>query len=522
VHQNDRGTQPVAVEQTRVVGAEWSGAAAQPVLARRPAMNLTPSSIASFVHDSSKATAPAAFDAADAAVRGAVCAEGYRGIWYTLGHKFEYGDKYSGGLGTYTVSHQPMAVHAPAVNKTFFTYGGAPSAERRELMIMVGFYDHARGVVSRPVALFGDPSVDDPHDNASLRIDRAGHVWVFKSGRGQKRRGIIFRSTRPYDITEFERVASQEFTYPEVWAGESGDGFFLFFTKYFPGMGYGPERRLFWKTSPDGRTWSDDHALAAFGGHYQTSGRWEHKGTVKYGTFFNYHPESHVDRRTNVYFAQTTDAGRTWTAADGTPLTLPLTHRDNSALVVDLQAEGKFMYGCDLNFDARGNPIVLCIVSRAGEPGPKGDPREWTVLHWTGEKWERHVVAISDHNYDMGSLYVEADGWRIIGPTGTAPQKWGTGGEMETWTSRDQGRTWTKERALTAGSEFNHSYARRPLDAHPDFAAFWADGNPNTLSPSRLYFSNADGTRVWRLPYLMREDFEAPEELTAGPGAAQR
>ncbi len=435
-------------------------------------------------------------------------ADGYRGIWYALGFKFEYGDKYSGGLGTYTANHVPMAEYAPAVNKTFFTYGGTPAADKRELAIMVSYYDHAKGVVPRPITLHFDPKVDDPHDNASLRIDGEGHIWVFKSGRNFSRPGLIFRSLKPYDISAFERLPEQEFTYPQVWRQPDG-GWFLLFTKYFGGSSNGPERKLFWKTSPDGRTWSEDHLLAGFGGHYQTSGR---QGG-KVATFFNYHPDNNVDRRTNLYYAQTLDEGKTWTTADGVPLALPLESRDNAALVLDLQAEGKFMYSCDLTFDAKNNPILLCIVSRAGEPGPKGDPREWTVLHWTGAKWERHVVAVSDHNYDMGSLYVNGDEWRIIGPTGGAPQKWGTGGEMETWTSRDEGRTWRKERAVTAGSDFNHSYARRPLNAHPDFAAFWADGHPERLTKSHLYFTNLTGTRVWRLPYDMTGDFARPEEV---------
>ncbi|MET0261675.1 MAG: BNR-4 repeat-containing protein [Rariglobus sp.] len=486
---------------------------------------------ASFVHDSKLAEAstaaglswwqqrPAGSAEATGEIVPAVQAAGYRGIWFALGFKFEHGDKYSGGLGTYTANHHPMAVYAPAVNKTFFTYGGAPSADRRELVIVVSYYDHTRHEVPRPVALYADPSVDDPHDNASLQIDEAGYIWVFKSGRGTRRPGIIFRSTKPYDIAAFEQVSLTEFTYPQPWTGVGDKGFFMLFTKYFKGTDYGPERRLFWKTSADGRVWSEDHALAAFGGHYQTSGRWSGNGVTKYATFFNYHPESHVDRRTNLYYTQTTDGGKTWTNAAGKALDLPLSDRDNAALVLDLQAEGKFMYSCDLNFDPRGNPILLCIVSRAGEPGPAGDPREWTVLHWKGEKWARHVVAVSDHNYDMGSLYVEGSEWRIIGPTAIGPQKWGTGGEMETWTSHDEGRTWKRERVLTAGSEFNHSYARRPLNAHPDFAAFWADGNPNTLTPSRLYFSNTDGSRVWQLPYDMEGDFATPLPVVASPAA---
>ncbi|MFW6336252.1 MAG: hypothetical protein ACOC3G_03905 [Phycisphaeraceae bacterium] len=50
---------------------------------------------------------------------------GYRGIWFTLDPFSAYGDKYSGGLGTYTAKHVPMAIHAAEAKKTFFVYGGA-------------------------------------------------------------------------------------------------------------------------------------------------------------------------------------------------------------------------------------------------------------------------------------------------------------------------------------------------------------------------------------------------------------
>jgi hypothetical protein len=440
--------------------------------------------------------------------------DGYRGIWFELGAQFEFGDKYSGGLGTYTSNHLPMAQYVAEVNKTFFVYGGTPSADLRQLIIFISFYDHSTGTVPRPVALYMDPSVDDPHDNASLHVDRKGYVWVFKSGRGRIRPGLIFRTTRPYDLSEFENVAAQEFTYPQIWTGAGDQGMFLFFTKYYPGTTYGPARHLFWKRSEDGRTWSEDFALAEFGGHYQTSGRWTGPmGETKFATFFNYHPESHVDRRTNVYYAQTVDGGRSWTAANGDVLDLPLRDPKNAALVLPLEDEEIYMYSCDLNFDRQGNPILLFILSRAGEPGPAGDPREWVVLHWDGTQWVKHVVTRSDHNYDMGSLYVEGDSWRIIGPTGEAPQQWGTGGEMETWVNHDLGKSWHREGILTAKSRYNHSYARRPLNAHPDFSAFWADGDATKLSPSHLYFSNIDGSSVYRLPYKMDGDFAEPQKL---------
>jgi len=50
--------------------------------------------------------------------------------------------------------------------------------------------------------------------------------------------------------------------------------------------------------------------------------------------------------------------------------------------------------------------------------------------------------------------------------------------------------------------------------AHPGFAAFWADGDPDKLSPSHLYFASQTGDPVWRLPYDMAGDFAAPEAVS--------
>lgn len=287
----------------------------------------------------------------------------------------------------------------------------------------------------------------------------------------------------------------------------------MFFAKY-GAVGGGVQRNLFWKTSVDGLVWSEDHLLAAFDGHYQTSGQ---QGG-KIATFFNWHPASNNDRRTNLYYAQTTDDGRTWTTAGGAPIALPLTRPDNAALAIDLQVEGRVMFTCDLDFDDRGNPVLLCIIGRSAD-APAGEvSREWTVLHWTGAKWERRVVAVSDHNYDMGSILIDGDVWRVVGPTGLGPQRGGTGGEIESWLSRDRGVTWARERALTVNSVANHSYVRRVVNAHPEFGVFWADGNPEVLSPSRLYFARADGTRVRCLPYDMPGEFAVPEALPAPAG----
>ena len=434
--------------------------------------------------------------------RASVRCDGFRGIWYTLGFSFEYGDKYSGGLGTYTANHQPMAVYSERSDRTFFTYGGTTAPEKRELVVAVAVFDHRTGEVEQPVVLYIDPSVDDPHDNAAIQIDDAGYVWVFKSGRGNRRPGLIFRSVDPFSIDAFDLVDVQTFAYPQVWRREGG-GFFLLFTKYVLAKN---ARGLFWKTTPDGRTWSEDHALAAFEGHYQTSATRGNK-TV---TFFNWHPDSDVDRRTNLYFAQTLDDGRTWTTADGTPLEMPLTSPQNDALVIDYQSRGRCMYTCDAGFDQSGNPVLLYITSGKGEPGPRGGHREWTILHWMGDRWEERVVTTSSHNYDMGSLFIDGAEWRIIGPTGEGPQPYGTGGEIALWVSSDEGRTWTQQRLLTSRSEHNHSYVRRPENAKEPFSCFWADGHADRISRSHLYFSDLDGKAVHVLPYEMKDATATP------------
>ena len=84
----------------------------------------------------------------------------------------------------------------------------------------------------------------------------------------------------------------------------------------------------------------------------------------------------------------------------------------------------------------------------------------------------RWPFTTSGNNYDHGSLYLEPDGaWRVIAPTEPGPQPYNPGGEMVMWLSRDQGATWTKLKQLTRDSKFNHTYARRPLHALPEFYA---------------------------------------------------
>ena len=443
--------------------------------------------------------------------------DGYRGIWFTLGQftdapsktgasnkYWDYGDKYSGGLGTYTAKHVPIAIYVPAVRKTFFCYGGSKDGQRY-LYNMISYYDHVADRVPRPTIVHDKQGVNDPHDNSSLAIDGQGHIWVYVAGRGQVRPGFVYRSVEPYEIDHFELISSDEICYPQPHAIEE-EGILELFTKY-TGV-----RELYWNfRRPDG-TRGADRKLAAMEGQYQTS----YRDGRRVVTAMNRHPGGAPDRRTDLYYLETRDLGNTWQTVDGTTMTPPLVDPKNPALVKAYSDDQRLVYLNSMTLDNEGNPLILVVTSSSYKPGPQGDPRTWEVLHHKNGRWNVHEVTHSTHNYDTGPLWVERDGtWRIAGPTERGPQRWGGGGEIAVWVSRDEGMNWTKERDVTLGSPRNHSYVRDVVNAERDspFAMLWADGHADKLSVSRIYFANRDGTLVRRLPYQMDGDFATPETV---------
>lgn len=431
--------------------------------------------------------------------------DGYKGIWFELGQKYDFGDKYSGGLGTYTAKHRPLAIYAEEVDKTFFVYGGTTSEKEKYLLCMIGSYDHKTGMVTKPTVVYDKKGVDDPHDNPSLLIDNEGYLWVFVSGRSTHRMGFKYRSEKPYDISKFKQITEEVMTYPQPWMYKDGDMIHLF-TKY-TGV-----RELYYETSSDGVKWSDDQKLAGIrekghdrGGHYQISSK--HDKVV--ATFLNRHPKGDVDRRTDLYYLQTEDKGNTWTTADGRKLEVPLSEIETPARIVDYYGQKKNVYLKDMCFDQNGYPVCLYVTSRGHEPGPVNNPREFRITCWDGHEWQTHIVCETDHNYDMGSIYIEGDEWTVLVPSIDGPQHYGTGGEVGMWKSYDQGKNWKLAKQLTVNSERNHAYMRRVERAKDPFVYFWADGNPEKMSISRMYFSNSKG-EIWALPYEMTAEEEKP------------
>jgi hypothetical protein len=441
--------------------------------------------------------------------------DGYRGIWYyNQSTKDEYKFKYSGGFATYPYQHAPIAIYSKTADKTFFVFGGTTARsgkDKQELLHMISYYDHKTGQVPRPRILL-NKQTSDAHDNPTLQMDDNGYLWIFSSAHGTGRPSFIHRSAKPYSIDAFELIEKTNFSYTQPWY-VSGEGFLFLHTRYGGGkpLGINADRCLFWMTSEDGVKWSKPQMLSGIErGDYQIS--WQHGKRV--ATAFDFHPNPvGLNARANIHYLETDDLGRTWRTVDGKKIDeLPFSKTNNPALIYDSRSEKLLVYLKDLNFDAQGHPVILFSTSKGFEPGPSNGPHQWQTIRWTGKEWVRRPFTISDNNYDHGSLYVEPDGtWRVIGPTEGGPQAYNPGGEVALWISSDQGETWKKEKQLTHGSSRNHSFVRRPLNAHPDFYALWADGNGREPSESNLYFTNQRGDHVWRLPAKMTADSATPE-----------
>ncbi len=429
-------------------------------------------------------------------------ANGYMGLWSKTGPIYDYGYKLSGGLATFSPQHRPPAIYSPEAGKTFFIYCGTRSSEESHLQIMISYFDHKSHKVPRPVIVYDKMGVTDPQDNAALSIDARGYLWVFVSGRGRTRPGFIFKSGQPYSIDKFDLMFEGEIVFPQPWWMKDSC-FVMMYTKATRG------RELYYSTSTDGKSWSESKKIAGMGGHFQTSAT---NGNVIF-TVFSYFPEGNLDKRTNLYLLKTEDLGRTWKTVDNRIVQTPLTTVKNEALIINYEAEKKLVYINDINFDQDGNPVILAITSHDFRPGPAGDPREWMIIHWKDGKWIFNKVCESDNNYDMGPLCITENEWRIIGPTGQGPQKYGAGGELALWTSRDEGETWGKVLDITTGSKRNNSYPRKVWKANKEFYAFWADGDVEKLSVSQLYFTNEKCDKVWVLPYSMKKNLERPVRI---------
>ncbi|PCK33179.1 hypothetical protein [Pseudoalteromonas piscicida] len=302
----------------------------------------------------------------------------YKGLWRAQGNPLYENNtlhKYAGPSATASNKHAPLAVTQG--NFTYFIVNGESEYYPRyigqepdkqtstpPIAYLVGKYDHVNDVLYPPTTIHVKGTTDQ-HDNAVINLDNEGYIYVFISGRNEKRGGLIYKSDNPYNTDSFSLVYSKKyplygldsdcdpdlvgnefgfylckdhhrgFTYPQAWW--VGDKFILIHTIYLPltylDQNASPSymRAIYASTvtpSDNGVIVSDPKKLIAIKGTY-TKGHYsistEKNGTI--GVAFNVHmkdqstfkgnPLYAVDNRTNLYFMYSKD-GNDWFNIQGT------------------------------------------------------------------------------------------------------------------------------------------------------------------------------------------------------------
>lgn len=428
--------------------------------------------------------------------------DGYRGLWYGTDQAFQYGLTLSGGVATFSPRHRPVAIYSPEVNKTFFVYSGTISAEERHLVIMISYYDHKLGKVPRPVLVYDKLGVKEPFDNASLVIDNAGHLWIFISGRARTRPAIVFKSTNPWSIDKFELKYQCEMITPQPWCFNNGRIGALY-SKQTSGI------EIWFSDCSLTPSVENSTKIAGFGGHYKISGMNRDKLYVA----FNYYPPGEFLNQANLYLLYSDDFGKTWKTTDNNQAIIPLSKIDNEALICDFISEKIRVFLLDMDFDSDGYPVLLVITSRNSDPVENQFDGTLGIVHRVNNSWDLVEICDADNINDSGTLSTQSGYWEVLASAGHTGKKGVAGGEITRWISKNEGLNWIKDRDVTYNSQYPNSFVRRPLNARKDFHAIWADGDPEKISESKLYFTNSEGNKVWVLPYEMVSDFKRPQRI---------
>lgn len=402
-----------------------------------------------------------------------------RGVWYCCGHNANtlpgHEWVYSGPMATYCAWHRPMAIYAPAVNRTFFVYGNADNAPT------ISAYDHATGKFLYPRVL-GRNRNNDAHRNPTLLIEPDGHLVVFYGAHSDITHTL--RSTNPYDITYWETVADlpdRKTSYPQCWELVPGE----IFVSYRQAPSWETSSWRMTISSDGGRSWDAPRELvnlgesAVYGISIAETGDTPRRVHFVWSRLGGGSPEEIASkhlwaRRYNIYYACSDDGGRTWRRSDGIPYELPVTLETQEELY-DCGTHGVWLK--DVQLDSHGHPFILFIDSEV-----ETYQGLWKVGRFTGSGWEFSTITDSDNMYDDGAIAILSDDdIRVYAPT-TPVQESEDGGEIEEWQSTDGGRTWTNTKHITSGSKYSHNNVKLALNHQlgpGDVRMFWSYGDSN-------------------------------------------
>jgi len=395
------------------------------------------------------------------------------GIWHASGATERVSPKartvYGGAHATYCAWTRPMAVYAPAADKTFFVFGNADNSPT------IGLYDHKMKKLGHAVVVGSNPDMD-AHKNPHILIDEQGYIYVFY--RSHCTPTYLAKSANPYDISEWVDmgVVVQRSSYPQPWQLKSNEIFVL-----YRGGGTHDATESAVRSTDGGKSWSEPMAIVATppkNGCYAVS-------IAEHGAYpRKVHLAWSVTRgkwwqRYHVFYAHSDDGGTTWKKSDGSVCELPITE-PVSEVVFRSDVPDRGVWLKDIQLDSNGYPYILFV-----DANTLTYECIWRIAKCVAGKWSLHTVAKSDHMYDGGALVMFADDdIRVYAPT-TPSQPYQDGGEIEEWQSTDGGITWTNTKHLTSGSKYSHNHVKAVSNGASDFRVFWNYGDANNSPETR-------------------------------------
>ncbi|EHR62087.1 BNR-4 repeat-containing protein [Saccharomonospora cyanea] len=318
--------------------------------------------------------------------------------------------------------------------------------------VVVAQYDHDSGKLTKSVVMEHFP-VDD-HNNPAVCIRPDGRVVVFWTGHATNIPLLYRRSVLPEDIGggwEPLRAITTNSEGPYGWTYTN-----LAQLSAEPGKLY-----LFWRggdfnpyftTTTGGDRWTDAQPLVFVPGErpyvkMHSDGR----DTIHFA-FTQAHPR---DVHTSIYYMYYR-GGNLYRADGGLigPLGFPV-NPSEADKVYDADTGGNpKAWVWEIAADERGRPVIVYANF------PTDDDHRYHYARWTGQRWENHRITAAggtisgdpgEPNYSGGVSLDHEDPSVVL----LSRQRPGQRHEVERWTTRNGGRTWSVEPITSNSTELN-------------------------------------------------------------------
>jgi hypothetical protein len=337
--------------------------------------------------------------------------------------------------------------------------------------IVVGAYDPRFGVL-HSVAIA--QLFHDDHSSPGIFVEPDNRLTVFYSGHNGTR--MYYRSTlRPEDISAWGPVQTVEsrlrgplgFTYPNpVLLPAEQNKMYLFFR--------GPDYSQDYATRTiDGR-WSPVRRLISAPGQRPyvkvvTNG----SDTIAFA-FTDGHPR---ERASSVYYA-TYHGGSLWTAGGRWIARLkdaPIAPQRGD-VVYDGRATRISSWVWDVAFDSHQRPVIVYATF------PSVHNHKYWYAHWTGSRWVSHFMTFAGPSISPGTIEQQYSGGMALDHADPSvvflSRKVHRFYEIEKWTTRDGGYSWSHTLAVPAdGTNNMRPIVPRGADGSGPMGLLWLRGN---------------------------------------------